>query len=238
MSKRKSRAAKPQTAPETDLAIMVPKELPVLPDGEKVASLRDFGYKVATYADRGTAYGEWAHDNIPGFPDNVPEEKKAEVFAGFIARKADLMEPSVKSYRKEGADNFILMVPGETSVSTVRLTAAYAMSYSSQQFGSIRKTQPNLHRLVKEIRDEVNKYCSNRWTALVNLYKAAHKESRKRDINKTFAEWLDETIANIIKRHKTALARTMGSDGKPDPSLPGKEAVAAACAVLRKALVL
>ena len=138
---------------------------------EPIQSLRDFGYHVAAYADRGAVYGKAAAEHIPGFPDNVSEEDEAEVKAGFIQRKDDLAigANEVKRYRREGPDNWIEMKPDETAVEFVRLGPADVMNVSPQIFGSYRKSQPKLHELMKPVRDATNKYCSNRWQYLVNL---------------------------------------------------------------------
>lgn len=236
MGKSKSKpAAAESSKPAATVAAAVKAEmvstLPDLPNGEHVTSLQDFGYKVAGYADTGLGYGTWAAKNIPGFPDNVSDETKAEVFAGFIHRKADLMGADGKSrkYRKEGPDNYVPVPADDTSADTVNINVGYAMAYSSQQFGSLRKAQPNLHRLVKEVRDEVNKYCSNKWQYLIRLYREANKPARERSVNKSFAEYIDETLAAMTKRHKTALARG-------DTTAPTKTALAQACAAFKSAL--
>lgn len=169
-------------------------------------SIRDFGYQVAQHGDMLIADAMDAVKLIPGFPDNVADEIVAEFKAGCILRKADLVKPTV--YIREGVDNYVIS-DGKPpkGATTLKLDVAYAMTYTPQLFGALRKTQPNLHRMVKVIRDDVSKYASNKWNGLVATYKRATAGPRDRSVNKSFSDWLDDTLAAILKRAKTAASR-------------------------------
>ena len=80
----------------------------------------------------------------------------------------------------------------------IEVGVAYAFSYSSQEFGKLKNTQPALHALIDDVRQKCNTYCSNRLgdlkraaTAILNKYK-----HRERTANKDFAEvvlaWMNE----------------------------------------------
>jgi len=211
--------------------------LPPLPNGTEVTSLADFGYKVALYADVGVGFGEYAKANIPNFPDDVSDEDKAQVFAGFMHRKIDLLlaEPTSYVYLREGPGRWTPVDKSDKSADAVN-AATLAMQYSAQAYGALRKSDPEQHRLLKPIRDSINKYCSNKWRYLVRLYSDAHKEARTRAANKTWAEYIDETLANIVKRHKTMLANSSVKGGTPDTTLPTKSKVEAAVKAFRAAL--
>lgn len=183
-----------------------------------ITSARDFGMQFSTYQDRGTAYALRAPEFINNFPECEPEDW-AEFNNGCIQRKADITSPVV--YLRDGVDSYTkLEGKAPKGADKLELSVGYVMSMSSQQAGSLKKTQPNLHRLVMALRKEVGQYCSNKRTALVRMYKAATAQPRTRDINKKFTEWLDETVANIVKRGRTAATR------EQDPTLSDKRVIA------------
>lgn len=232
MGKSKSKVAAPESGkPDIKSAIKAEmvSTLPDLPNGEHVTSLSDFGYKFAGYSDQGITFGEWAKANIPGFPDAVSEEAEAEVKAGFIHRKMDLMERDSisRKYRKEGPDNWVPVPKDDTSANTVNF-ATTAMQLTSQQFGALRKDRPNEHKIVGSVRTEFQAYASNKWKALLRAYSDAHKEARQRAVNLTFLQAVDKALEALQKRNVVALKSHDGI---------GKEAMASACKAFRLAIV-
>jgi 23S rRNA maturation mini-RNase III len=132
-------------------------------------------------------------------------EDWAEFNAGCIQHYNDITP--VELFLREGVDKYRPVDKAPKGADVVRLSVDYVMSLSSQQAGALRKTQPELHGLIMPRRKAVNAYVSNKRAALVRMYKAATAQPRARDINKTFSEWLDETVQNIVKRGKTAATR-------------------------------
>jgi len=63
-------------------------------------------------------------------------------------------------------------------IEKIDVGVAYAFSYSSQEFGKLKNTNPALHAIIKIVRDDVADYCSNR---LGDLKRAAKKLIAKKD---------------------------------------------------------
>jgi hypothetical protein len=63
-------------------------------------------------------------------------------------------------------------------IEKIDVGVAYAFSYSSQEFGKLKNTNPALHAIIKVVRDDVADYCSNR---LGDLKRAAKKLIAKKD---------------------------------------------------------
>jgi hypothetical protein len=135
-------------------------------------SLKDMGYQQARTADHLSTQAEFALATIKGFPEEVPAESRAELYAGYQLRYSETHPAVVYAVinghyvmpSQEQADN--------TRVEKVEIGVAYAFSYSQQEFGKLASTNPALHDLVKKVREATNDYCSNR---LGDLKRAAKK---------------------------------------------------------------
>ena len=192
----------------------------------KVKSLTDFAAQQAKWDDKGAEYAMWAAENIVGFPDNVSTEDMEKIHAGYLLTKAELV-PDEKYVVEEGAWRLARAsdsptLPGRT------LTFVQAMSYSGTEFGALRKESVSWHAAVKRMRDDGNKYKSNKWNRLVGLYNKLTKVGM-RTANKTYAEWLDEILAQMVSKAKTATARG-------DSTAPSETDARAAVAAIRKSI--
>ena len=186
----------------------------------KVKSLTDFAAQQAKWDDKGAEYAMWAAENIVGFPDNVSTEDMEKIHAGYLLTKAELV-PDEKYVVEEGVWRLARAsdsptIPGRT------LTFVQAMSYSGTEFGALRKESVSWHGAVKRMRDDGNKYKSNKWNRLVGLYNKLTKVGM-RTANKSYAEWLDEILA------QTATARG-------DSTAPSETDARAAVAAIRKSI--
>lgn len=197
---------------------------------DSVTGLTDLGYKHARTREAGAALALRAGEMISGFPENVSDEDKARVFEGYRLRKDEL--DGTVYYRLEGKDTYFLATREEylkDQSNHMALNVPYAFSYTQQQFGALKKEQPNKHALLKAVRDSVNKYCSNTWGNLVSTFKALTRGPRSRDGNKSFYDWLGENFDAITKR--AAVARTReGGD------VPSESQLKKAIAAFKKAL--
>ena len=188
------------------------------------AGLSDFGYQQASYDDGGIAYVMWARANIPGFPDNVQDADKRLVYQGYLARKHDITP--AKHYVRDGVDAYrITNAPG---TDTITVDINFVMSWTQQAFGTLKASQPNLYAICKPVREDANKYTSNKWKRLLALDRVlADNGARKRTGNASYAQFLQEVCESLVTRAKTALARG-------DETAPGMERAKAMAAALMK----
>jgi hypothetical protein len=166
-------------------------------------SLQDMAYNQARTGDMLQGMANYAKANIAGFPETITDEGKAELFAGYRQRFNEVH--GVAKYAIVG-DNYIPADKAEKAKEFVEISVAYAYSFTQQQFGQLASKQPQLHALIKQVRDKASTYCSNR---LADLKKYAKGEKAKgtRPQALSFDEWLKETFITIKARAKTAKAR-------------------------------
>jgi hypothetical protein len=136
------------------------------------SSLRDMGYQQAKTGDSLTEQAKFAIASIVGFPADVPAEARAELYAGYQLRFNE-NNPAVSYAVIDG--NYVRATAEHEKnkkVEKVNIGAEFAFTYSSQEFGKLKNTNPALHGIVKVWRDNVGDYCSNR---LGDLKSAAAK---------------------------------------------------------------
>jgi hypothetical protein len=183
------------------------KEKPVV-----FKSISDFGYNVAKRADAVRGDGAWALDNLKGFPEEILSEDRAELNEGFRKRASEL--PKYEAVEYAVVDGNLIPVnqlSGDIPNERYVISVASAFSYTQQQFGAMKSENPQLYLVIQDVRNRVNKYCSN---CLADLKAAARKvlkernpESTTRAATKSFAEFIDATLDTMKQRCKTAEAR-------------------------------
>jgi hypothetical protein len=180
-------------------------------------SISDFGYNVAKRADAVRGDGAWALDNLKGFPEDILSEDRAELNEGFRKRASELPKYEAVEYGVVDG-NYIPLSQLYRTVDNSELpmeryivSVASAFSYTQQQFGAMKSENPQLYLIVQDVRNRVNKYCSN---CLSDLKAAARKvlkernpETSTRAATKSFAEFVESTLDTMKQRCKTAEAR-------------------------------
>ena len=171
----------------------------------KIKSLKDGAFQQAGAAQTLEDVARYVLSKIPGFPKDIPTEGKDELYEGY-RMKFDILKPK-QTYAVIN-DHIVLATPehlAAKNVEKIEIGVAYAFSYSSQEFGKLANTRPELHKLVKEVRDACSTYCSNRYG---DLKRAANKilnegKERQRGANKDFAEfvetWFKDTAPDRLK---------------------------------------
>jgi len=201
-----------------------------LPD--TVEGLMDLGYKFAKVRASASALALKAADMIPGFPENVADEHKAKVIEGYRLHKSEL--DGARWYKRDGFDAYTEVLESDVDHTKpneyMRADVGYAFSYSQQEYGALKAKQPNLHRILGEIRKDVNKYCSNTWNGLIATYKALFRATATRAANATFYQKVAEMFEEMRKKRKVAATRE-GSD-----EVPTEAALNKAIAAFNKAL--
>jgi hypothetical protein len=178
---------------------------------------KQFGYGFAAIAGEAQSMAAKAAKIIPGFPDSVAPETKAEVLAGFMLRRAEV-QPVVK-YIRDGHDGWKVMDgPAPKGIEPHEIGVAFAMAYTTHEFGALKKEQPNLHAIVGTIRKDASTYLSNTWARMVRDYKASLESKRGRGENASWFDFTKKTLTGLETRAKNARA-------KGDTSAPAEDAI-------------
>jgi hypothetical protein len=169
----------------------------------KTTSLRDLGYNAAATGD---TLKTIADELRRRYPQGLTDEATADIKSGMYGRKHELVgetrylvEGGV--YTKIGAKDKV-----EEGAVTFTLTVDYAVSLTVYEFGKLKTENPNLYKLVAELRNDANKYVSNRMGELMKHYNK--KASNTRSANKAFAEWINGdkgVVQTMLTRLATAI---------------------------------
>jgi hypothetical protein len=136
------------------------------------ASLKDFAYQQASNLDVSTSQAQWALDNLAGFPESITEEAKAQINEGYRLRYNENKPPVIYA-----VINGHYVKPTEEQlknkkVEKIEIGVDYAFSYSSQEFGKLKNSNPSLHGVLFTVRKGLSTYQSNTYGDLVKKAKA------------------------------------------------------------------
>lgn len=179
-------------------------------------SLRDLGYNAAKTGD---TLKTIADELRRRYPQGMTDEATAEIKSGMYGRKHELV--GERRYLVEGR-TYTLIKPKDkikADAVTFTLTVDYAVSLTAYEFGKLKTENPELYKLVAELRTDASKYASNRMTDLMKHYNK--KASSTRQPNKAFAEWINgddkSVVHSLLARQKTAIKNN-------DPTAPRDKA--------------
>ena len=184
-------------------------------------NLKQIAYQQASFADNLKGLARSVYEAYPNLDDEVADEVKADLFAGYQLRVAE-NQPKIDQRFIVESGNYLpvdKLAFDNHKGEKYHRTVSNIMAYTPQAFGALRQSNPQLHSLIKAERDSVSKYCSNR---LADLKKAIHAiknegVARVRGATKTFAETVKETLDGLKK--KCANAKARGDDSANDKKL-------------------
>ena len=163
-------------------------------------NLIELGFAQAGTGDALTSHAQTAINLIVGFPESVPDEARADLYVGYRKRwdanhPAKLYAVIDGNYVEATAD-----MAKNKKVEKVEIGMPHIFSYTQQEFGKLKLTQPALYSLMQPIRGEINDYCSG---ALGDLKNKAKKILRKenstpRAPNLDFSDWLMDKENGVI----------------------------------------
>lgn len=187
----------------------------------KTLNLKQIAYQQASFADNLKGLARSVYEQYPNLDDEVQDEVKADLFAGYQLRVAE-NQPKIDQHFIVESGNFLpveKLAFDNHKGEKYHRTVANIMAYTPQAFGALRQSNPQLHAVIKSERDSVSKYCSNR---LADLKKAIHAiknegVARVRGATKTFAETVKDTLDGLKK--KCANAKARGDDTANDKKL-------------------
>ena len=171
-------------------------------------SIRDFGYQQAGTVDTQTSQAQWALNNIVGFPETITEETKTELYEGYRLRYTETHPAVIYAvisghYVKPTEEQL-----KSKKVEKVEIGIDYAFSFSSQEFGKLKNTNPALHGILAVVRKGLSTYQSNTYGALVqkakSILRVANPTTRE---SLTFAESMTKTFTAQEKSCKVKQIR-------------------------------
>lgn len=182
--------------------------LPAVTD--TITSLKDGAYKQALANDRMRSVARFVIDKCKTFPESVSDEVKAELYAGYQLRFNEVNKPD----RYAIVNDHYLLIDGsnpalEDEREKVIIGVDYAFSFTQQQYGKLKNENPYLHAIIKQWRDKVNTYCSNRLSDLKRQARTILNEGKTRERGATadFAHRISDIFTDLAVKCKNAKAR-------------------------------
>lgn len=174
-------------------------------------SIKDFAYQQAGTLDTSTSQAQWAIDNLVGFPESITDEDKAQLGEGYKLRFNE-NNPAVIYAVING--HYVLPDAEQLKskkVEKVEIGVEYAFSFSSQEFGKLKNSNPALHAVVHTWRKRMSTYQSNAigdlMTKAKKILKPAGSTTRQ---SLTFVESMTKVFEAQAKSVKVKQVR--GSD--------------------------
>jgi hypothetical protein len=175
-------------------------------------SIKDAAYKFARAGETSASIARYIVDNDPSFPDEVSKELKADLNAGFMLRATELWGDEF--YKLGDGGTYIpmgnsIVLKNVAPEKSIRIGLSYCFAMSQQEFGQLKNKDPQLHGIVKPMRDKFSKYSHNNIAALKLAARALLNDgkSRERGATKNFTEALTDMFESFDKRVKNAEAR-------------------------------
>jgi hypothetical protein len=172
--------------------------------------LEDLGYQQAGNFDASQDMARFALAQIKGFPDEVPSEAREKLYVGYRKRFNDKNQPV--TYAVIGG-HYVQPTPehlANAKVEKVVIGVDFAFSFTSQEFGKLASQNAELHKIVREWREKVTTYCSNRLGDLKRSVRKILNEGKggtKRAPNKDFGQHVEAFFTDALDKLKTAKAR-------------------------------
>jgi len=175
-------------------------------------SIKDAAYRFARAGETATHLATYVMGQDPSFPAETSAELKADLFAGFMVRAHELWG---QDYFTRGESGVLVKAgnsldgKAEYPRGSTTLSLSYCYSFSQQEFGQLKNKDPQLHGLVKLIRDKFSKYASNNLSALKRSANNILNEgkTRERGATKAFTQSMTDMFADYDKRVKNAESR-------------------------------
>ena len=186
--------------PETTLEVVTP------------TSVKDAAYKFARAGETSASIARYIMDNDSSFPDEVSKELKADLNAGFMLRASELWGDEF--YKLGDGGTYIplgnsIQLKNVAPENSIRIGLSYCFAMSQQEFGQLKNKDPQLHSIVKPMRDKFSKYSHNNIVALKLAARTLlnNGKSKERTGNKNFVDALIDMFATFDKRVLNAEAR-------------------------------
>ena len=179
-------------------------------------SLKDGAYRQASATQTIESVARYCLDTVAGFPETISPEAKDELYNGYRMKFNELNPAQIYAVLN-GVYANVEQLSEAPSDKTERVTVGveFAYSFTNQEFGKLKDENPQLHSLIKTVRDKCSTYCSNRLGDLKRTAKKLTNDGKERErvANKTFDEFVDDWLKNIAPtRLRNAVSRGNNSD--------------------------
>lgn len=175
-------------------------------------SLKDAAYQAARSIEGVESAAKYIRTLCPTFADDQPAEVMEQLDAGWLLRFSEL-NPVKMFYLTDDGKTWVELAQGAAAPEKAakrEIGVIFAMSYTPQAYGTLKNTDPSLHAIMKPLRDAFSKYRSNRKGDIIRyIRKAERMESGEnpRAATKAFADFVSDTLSNLVTRCKNAKAR-------------------------------
>jgi hypothetical protein len=163
-----------------------------------VSSFKDAAYQSARSSETMATIARFVYAQCPTFCEAQSDEVKTQLRLGWGLRwqelnPATLFDAEWKPNPKGSFNNSL----------------DYCLSYSQQAFGQLKEADPIKHGVIKAVRDNFNKYCSNRLADLKVAVRRVENEGKPKvkAPTKQYSDFIKELFDSAKARAKTAIAR-------------------------------
>ena len=165
-------------------------EVPVTTD--EPVSLKDLGYKSAQQRDGFSSLKAWGKAHVKGFPSDVSKDDETEIKSGMQQRYAELK--GITEYGVvEGKYIAMSELKGNRPKEVIKIGVEYAYHYTQQQFGKLKGENPELHKVVGELRKLTSTYVSNTYKELTKPESVKRERGATKDFDEFVVAWFNET---------------------------------------------
>ena len=179
-------------------------------------SLKDSAYRQASATQTIESVARYCLDTVAGFPETISPEAKDELYNGYRMKFNELNPAQIYAVLDGVYANVEQLSEAPTDkTERVIVGVEFAYSFTNQEFGKLKDENPQLHSLIKTVRDKCSTYCSNRLGDLKRTAKKLTNDGKERErvANKTFDEFVDDWLKNIAPtRLRNAVSRRNNSD--------------------------
>lgn len=202
------------TAKKTQIAMAINSA-----DVTPITSLTDLGYRQGMTRDALRNQARYAIDNIVGFPEEIDDTSKGLLEKGYMMRFNDNHPPKVYGIVDGNYLDFeTLDKEAQSKIKEkVEIGVDVVFSYTQQEYGKLKSTDPAKYAVFKPWRVEFTDYKSG---CLSDLKAAARKLLKKADgstrtANLDFAEYIERKegtdtkgiLEDMLTRCRTASKR-------------------------------
>ena len=171
-----------------------------------IKSHKDAAYQAAKANDSLQDAARFVFDKCPTILDGMPDDVREGLNDGWMLRYSE-KHPEQVYVRVDG--NLVLpsgKVPEKAE--KVQVSVYSAMSYSQQMFGQLKNSDPNLHEVIKTVRNAWIKYRGNREKDLLRAIRELQNGGkRERKPTDDFAVFIAKHMDTARDRCKTAASR-------------------------------
>ena len=154
-------------------------------------SLKDLGYKSAQQRDGFSSLKAWGKAHVKGFPSDVSKDDEAEIKSGMQQRYSELK--GITEYGVVEGKYILLSELASKPKEVIKIGVEYAYHYTQQQFGKLKGENPELHKIVGELRKLTSTYVSNTYKELTKPESVKRERGATKDFSEFVEAWFNDT---------------------------------------------